>query len=121
MKIVKIVLGGIGALLLLAVIGVVTKFYVLSPKSRPAQNVTAPTSAEAIARGKYLANHVTVCVGCHSPVQDDKPGEPLVEDKVGSGRDFGEMPGFPGRVRPHNLTPDMETGIGAWTDGEILR
>src|SRR5262249_28870814 len=37
------------------------------------------------------------------------------------GRDFGDIPGFPGRIRPRNITPDKETGLGNWTDGEILR
>ena len=52
MKTVKRVLAVIGVLLLLAVIGVVVKFFVLSPKSRPPPNVTAPKSPAAIARGK---------------------------------------------------------------------
>jgi hypothetical protein len=31
------------------------------------------------------------------------------------------MPGFPGRVRAGNLTPDVDTGLGGWSDGEIVR
>ncbi len=111
----------LGALLLLAVLGMVVKFFVLSPKSRAAPSVTAPTSAEAVARGKYLVEHVAACTGCHSPVQEDEPGEPPVSGKLGAGRDFGDLPGFPGHLRAPNLTPDKETGIGNYTDGEILR
>ena len=29
--------------------------------------------------------------------------------------------GLPGRINPRNITSDPETGLGAWTDGEILR
>jgi mono/diheme cytochrome c family protein len=29
--------------------------------------------------------------------------------------------GFPGRLTARNITPDRETGIGAWSDGEVLR
>ncbi len=29
--------------------------------------------------------------------------------------------GLPGTVVASNITPDPETGIGAWTDGEKLR
>jgi hypothetical protein len=29
--------------------------------------------------------------------------------------------GFPGTLAAANLTPDPETGLGKWTDGEILR
>ncbi|MDB4938877.1 MAG: hypothetical protein JWP87_5849 [Labilithrix sp.] len=121
-KILVRVLGAIGALVLLAVVGVVVKFYVLSPKSRAAQAVTAPSTPEAIARGKYLVNNVAACIGCHSPVQEDKPGDPPVEGKIAAGRDFGDWgPEVPFRLRAPNLTPDKETGIGAMTDGEVLR
>lgn len=116
------VLGALAALVVLAVLGVVVKFFVLSPKSRPAPTVTATATPEAIARGKYLANHVAACVGCHSPVQEDKPGEPPVPGKLGAGRDFGDWgANVPFRLRAPNLTPDKETGIGSYTDGEVLR
>lgn len=121
MKIIKRIAIAIAALLALAVLGLVVKFYVLSPKSRPAPTVTASTSPEAVARGEYLVHHVAACVGCHSPVQSTVPGEPPVEGKLGAGRDFGHLPGFPGHIRAPNLTQDKETGIGNWTDGEVLR
>jgi mono/diheme cytochrome c family protein len=120
-KMVVRVLGAVVALVLLAVLGVVVKFFVLSPKSRAAPTVTAPTSPEAIARGKYLVHNVAACIGCHSPVQEDKPGDAPVEGKLAAGRDFGDLPGFPGHLRAPNLTPDKETGIGSFTDGEVLR
>jgi mono/diheme cytochrome c family protein len=121
-KIIVRVLGAIAALVLLAILGVIVKFYVLSPKSRAAPSVTAPSTPEAIAKGKYLVNHVAACIGCHSPVQEDKPGDPPIEGKVGAGRDFGDWgPQVPFRLRASNLTPDKETGIGAMTDGEVLR
>jgi mono/diheme cytochrome c family protein len=100
---------------------VVVKFFVLSPKSRPAPEVKAPSTPEAIERGRYLAHHVAACVGCHSPVSEDKPGEPVIEGKLGGGRDFGELPGFPGHLRASNLSSDKTHGIGAYTDGEVLR
>lgn len=109
------------ALIALAVIAIVTKFYVLSPKMRPAPDVKAKASPEAIARGRYLVENVTACTGCHSPIDDTKPGDPPVPGKIGAGRDFGVFEGAPFHLRAPNLTPDKETGIGAWTDGEILR
>jgi len=121
-KIVFLVLKVLGALVVLAILGMVVKFYVLSPKSRPAPTVTAPNTPEAIARGKYLTNHVAACVGCHSPVNEAVPGEPPLEGKLGAGRDFGDWgPAVPFRLRAPNLTPDKETGIGNMTDGEVLR
>src|SRR5262249_44042542 len=72
-------------------------------------------------RGRYLVHHVAACIGCHSPVQDTVPGEPPVEAKLGAGRDFGEIPNYPVHIRARNLTPDRDTGVGGWTDGEIAR
>lgn len=115
----KRIAAGLGALLALAVIGLVVKFYALSPKMRPAPNMTASTSKEAIERGRYLVENVTGCLGCHSPVQD-APGEPPVVGKLGAGRDFKD-PVFPGKLRSPNISSDKTEGIGAWTDGEIIR
>jgi hypothetical protein len=41
-------------------------------------------------------------------------------DSKAVGINFG-MAGFPGRLCIRNITPDVETGIGGWTDGEIVR
>jgi hypothetical protein len=121
MKIVKRILLALAALIAVGVLSAVVKFYVLSPSARAASDVKAPSTPEAIERGRYLAHHVAVCMGCHSQVEESKPGEPIAEGRTGSGRDFGEIPGFPGRIRAPNLTPDKETGLGNVTDGEILR
>jgi mono/diheme cytochrome c family protein len=83
--------------------------------------MNAPTDAATIARGEYLARHVYVCIGCHSKVHDDIPGDPPIEEELGVGRDFGDIPRFPGHIRAQNITSDKEAGIGAWTDGEIVR
>jgi len=120
-KILFRILAALAALVALAVLALVVKFYVLSPKSRPAPTTVAPTSPEAIERGRYLVENVTACTGCHSKVQSDVPGEPPVPGMVGAGRDFGVDPLFPGHSYPPNITPDKETGIGTWTDGEIVR
>ncbi len=114
---------GVGFVVLvgIAAAAIVTKFYALSPKSRPASEMTAPRDAQTIARGEYLAKHVYVCMGCHSQTHDELPGDPPYEDKLGVGRDFGEVPSFPGHIRARNLTSDKTAGIGAWSDGEIVR
>lgn len=97
--------------LVLGVVGfAIFFFYIQRPRFRPAPNLTAPKTPEAIERGKYLANNVTLCVACHST-----PG------KLGAGRADFPVPGFPGEPHVPNITSDKETGIGAWTDGEIFR
>lgn len=108
---------GLGALLVLAVSAALVFFYVLHPKLRDAPTVTAPKTAEAIARGKYLANNVHVCVVCHSPTQENVPGDPVNESQLFAGRVFPD-PEFPGTLVAPNLTPAK---LGAWTDGEIMR
>lgn len=122
MKWVKRVGLAVVAVIALAVLGLVVKFYVMSPKMRAAPSMSAPKTPEAIARGKYLVSNVAACVGCHSPVQESVPGDPPVEGKLGAGRDFGDWgPNVPFHLRSHNLTPDKANGIGDWTDGEIVR
>ncbi len=112
---------GVAALFALLVLVALAKFYVLSPRLRPAVDWHAPSTAEAIARGKYLVESVTGCLGCHSPIDETLSGEPPIPGRLGSGRDFGVWPDFPGHVRAPNLTPDPETGIGSWSDGEVVR
>ncbi len=118
---VKKIVAAVGAVLGLLVLALVVKFYLLSPRLRPAVDVKAPSTPEAIARGKYLIDNVAGCLGCHSQIDETISGEPVVPGRLGSGRDFGIIPGFPGHVRAPNLTPDKDTGIGNWTDGELMR
>lgn len=120
-RIVTRALGGLVGLIALAVVGLATKFYALSPVARAAPSVKAPASPDVVARGKYLVENVAACIGCHSPIDESKPGDPPVPGKIGAGRDFGEFPGAPFHLRAPNLTPDEETGIGRYTDGELLR
>jgi mono/diheme cytochrome c family protein len=120
MKILKWVLALVLVLAACAVGAGAVFFFVLHPKSRPAPDVTAPRSAEAVARGDYLANHVAGCTVCHSPVDETRPGDVVRTDKLGAGREF-LFEGFPGRLRAPNISSDPKLGIGAWTDGEVLR
>lgn len=77
------------------------------------------SSVAKIQRGKYLANHVTVCIDCHSKRNWDLFSGPLVEGSLGSGGEvFDQKLGFPGEYVANNLTP---AHLGNWTDGEIFR
>src|SRR5712691_4567367 len=69
---------------------------------------------ERLARGRYLVNGIGECFACHGPFHLNAPGWPPVRGKEGSGFDFSSW-GTTGVVAP-NLTPDRETGAGAWTD-----
>lgn len=111
---------GFAIMLLGAAAGV--NFYVLHPRARAAPDFHAAPSPEALDRGRYLAHHVLGCVTCHSPIDETRPGDFIVEDGLLSGREFPVVPEMlPGKLVAPNLTPDEETGIGGWTDGEIAR
>jgi mono/diheme cytochrome c family protein len=77
----------------------------------------APAFAETPAeRGEYLA-HIMDCGGCHN-TGAFTPQPNLETPLSGSGIGF-EMPGM-GVFFPPNLTPDADTGLGKWTDAEII-
>lgn len=120
-KTVKRVLLGVGLLPVVLAGAMAARFYGTLPRRAPPSSVKISATPEMVARGDYLANHVMGCLGCHSQVDDTVPGEPVVPGRLGSGRDFGRLPGYPGHPRAPNLTPDPETGIGNFTDGELLR
>lgn len=87
---------------------------------RAPQEVTVERTPQRVARGAYLVNSVNACMACHSPLEADT--HLPVQGKVGAGgRLFGREDGLPGNIYSTNLTPDPETGLGAWTDGEVLR
>jgi mono/diheme cytochrome c family protein len=104
---------------LLLIAGGFIYFNMSYPKSEPAKNITIKATPEMIARGKYLANHVTVCIDCHSTRDWSKFSGPIVPGTEAKGGDkFGPELGFPGNIYAKNITP---AGIGDWTDGEIIR
>ena len=80
---------------------------------------TAADSA-AVERGRYLAEGLLLCVICHSERDWDRPGGPPVEGMAAAGRVWWDDEER-GRLVAPNLTPDTETGIGRWTDEELVR
>jgi mono/diheme cytochrome c family protein len=88
----------------------------MSACGRPAEPKAEPDAKARIARGAYLANGVARCFWCHSPQDKGDPSTPRPE-LLGSGDVLDEQ--VP--IVAANLTPDRETGLGAWTDAEIVR
>ena len=77
---------------------------------------------QVIARGEYLVNHVAGCIDCHSKRDFTKYSGPVVPgSEGGGGMLFDPKFGLPGMIYGKNITPDSATGIGTWTDDEILR
>jgi mono/diheme cytochrome c family protein len=75
-----------------------------------------------IERGRYLANHVTGCMDCHSQRDFNKYSGPVVEGTEGMGGFvFNDKLGIPGVVYGRNITTDTVNGIGKWTDEDIVK
>ena len=67
-------------------------------------------------RGDYLVNTIMACGNCHSP--RDANGKTIAEKAFSGGLTFN-TPAFVATAP--NITPDVETGIGSWSDAEIKR
>lgn len=77
---------------------------------------TASHAADALVeRGAYLVNGVVACGNCHNT--RDADFRFIAGMAFAGGLVVEEMP-FTARVP--NITPDMATGIGAWSDQEVI-
>jgi mono/diheme cytochrome c family protein len=70
----------------------------------------------AIERGNYLVNTIMACGNCHSP--RDSEGSIIADMTLSGGLTF-DTPAF--LATAPNITPDVETGIGSWSEDEIKR
>ena len=105
-----------------------------------ASTAKTPTTAERVARGKYIVN-TAGCNDCHTPWKMGEKGpepdltrflsghpEKLRMPKVDlpPGHWMGapymtEFQGPWGKTYAMNLTPDVNTGIGIWTEDMFMR
>jgi mono/diheme cytochrome c family protein len=65
------------------------------------------------ARGQYIVRNVAVCGGCHAADSKNADGP------LSGGKQFRDW--RIGTVRASNLTSDEETGLGTWSEAEIVR
>jgi mono/diheme cytochrome c family protein len=114
------ILGYVLAAVVLMAGGAVAYLSARKPDMAPAAGVKIERTPERLARGKYLVL-LADCDGCHSERDYTRFGGPVVESGRLAGQVFTKVHGVPGTVTPPNLTPDVETGIGGWTDGEVVR
>jgi mono/diheme cytochrome c family protein len=84
----------------------------------PMPDFKASKDSAIIARGKYLAYGPAHCATCHVPPTRFGDTEKGMQIPLSGGWEIN-IP--PGTFRAPNLTPDMETGIGKLTDGQIAR
>jgi mono/diheme cytochrome c family protein len=107
-----LVLGGAG----------IAWLFLRKPAMALAPEIRVAMTPERIARGRYIYDSVADCGGCHSQRDFSRVGGPQVDSGRGRGNVMSDLvKGLPGQVVAPNITPDRETGIGAWTDGEKIR
>jgi mono/diheme cytochrome c family protein len=72
-------------------------------------------SADPLEHGRYLVETIAGCGNCHTPrLPDGRPDD----SKNLAGAFVIEEPVF--RAYAPNITPDMETGIGSWSEDDIV-
>lgn len=111
----------LGTLLIIVVVFVSMLGYIKFglPNIEAAPVLKVELTPERIARGEYLANHVSVCIDCHSTRDWSRFSGPPTPGTFGKGGDvFDQKFGFPGVYYAKNITPE---GISRYTDGELFR
>lgn len=116
LKVFGYILGGVVVL----VIAFILYFNSSYPKVDPPSNEKVEITPARLERGKYLANHVSVCMDCHSTRDWSKFSGPPKMQTFGMGGDKFDGPtaGIPGVLYAKNITP---AGISRYTDGELMR
>ena len=80
-------------------------------------SLTGPAAAQEAAlleRGRYLVESIAGCGNCHTP---KGPAGELPGMALAGGLLIEEPNAF--RAIVPNITPDIETGIGAWSDAQV--
>lgn len=73
-----------------------------------------PPECDTLAYGKYLTT-IAACDACHTPLEK---GKPIMSKMYAGGMEFN-IPGL-GIIRSANITPDINTGIGNWTEEQFI-
>jgi len=91
----------------------VSMFVRLAPK--PLDKAPPPLPTDPLARGKVLLE-VMSCIDCHTPMEKGQ----IIESKLFSGGNkFADK--SLGTIYSSNITPDAATGIGAYSDEDLMR
>lgn len=77
--------------------------------------LSAARAETPLERGTYLMQSIAACGNCHTT---QGPEGPVPGMELAGMADFFELPEF--KIHTPNITPDPETGIGNWTDEEII-
>lgn len=102
-------------LLLTAAVAGCTAKYV-----RPTTSEVVEPTPERVARGEYLVKTIAACGACHDGRQSGELTDPPDPALALAGGNYLKDEGGIAVWIP-NITGDKETGIGTWTDDEIIR
>jgi mono/diheme cytochrome c family protein len=80
----------------------------------PVGAIPDPDPADRVGYGRHLAQ-LGHCMLCHTPRDADE--RPDLEHRIGAGG--AVLRGVFGDIVSPNITPDVKTGIGGWTDRQI--
>ena len=85
---------------------------------KPAAHQRRPEGDDSVALGRYLVS-LAGCMHCHTPV--DEHHQPLAGMEGAGGQEYRiNSKGAHVVVRPPNITPDADTGIGRWDKATFL-
>jgi mono/diheme cytochrome c family protein len=115
-KILGILVGGI--LLILIGLFAFVSFTWDKTYDAPYPAVSISSDSTVLARGQYLVYGPAHCATCHI---DPKDYEAMSQGELVALAGGSEINIDPGVFRARNLTPDVETGIGALTNEEVAR
>lgn len=107
------------AIIIIAIAGLLSYVKFGLPNLKSAEDLKIEYTPERIQRGEYLANHVTLCVDCHTRRDYSRFAGPVNRAELGAGGElFGRQMNFPGNFYSANITPYY---LKDWTDGELFR
>jgi hypothetical protein len=122
-KLGKILFIVVAVLAVVVVIGVRVKFGwapFIGPKHRGLTAQKFEPTPQRLERGRYIFTSLSACTRCHTPMDLSQRGYPPMPNMTGAGQVLPQGL-LPGRIVAPNLTPDVETGAGSWTDDQLAR
>ncbi|MDQ3264571.1 MAG: c-type cytochrome [Myxococcota bacterium] len=86
---------------------------------RPTTEETVEPTPQRLERGRYLVENVAMCGACHDGRASGQLLDPATPSLRLAGGHFLEDMGM--AIYVPNITGDVETGLGGWSDDQIIR
>jgi mono/diheme cytochrome c family protein len=92
---------------------------IMKPQPAITAPVVAPPRGATAEYGEYLASHASMCAGCHTPRSPNTGEYDLTQPLAGGIFALG-LPEEGYSATGSNLTPDVATGIGDWSEEQFM-